>query len=127
MTANIRYIVDDLDRAVEFYEHLGFETKMKPGPGFAMLQHGDLRLYLNTPGGGSGAGQQLADGSRPKPGGWNRFQLEVDDVTAEIDRLAAEGVTFRSGVIAGRGGKQVLAQDPSGNLVELFQPIEQQA
>jgi catechol 2,3-dioxygenase-like lactoylglutathione lyase family enzyme len=122
MTASVRYIVDDLDRAVEFYGHLGFEMKMKPGPGFAMLQRGDLRLYLNTPGGGGGAGQQLADGSRPEPGGWNRFQLEVDDVTAEIDRLAAEGVTFRSGVIEGRGGKQVLAQDPSGNLVELFQP-----
>jgi catechol 2,3-dioxygenase-like lactoylglutathione lyase family enzyme len=122
MTASVRYIVDELEPAVEFYGRLGFEVKMQPGPGFAMLQREDLRLNLNTPGGGGGAGQTLADGSVPEPGGWNRVQLEVGDLAAEVDRLRADGVRFRSEIIEGRGGRQALAEDPSGNLVELFEP-----
>lgn len=119
---SVRYIVRDIDDAVEFYERLGFEVAMRPGPGFVMLTRDQLRLLLNTPEGGGGAGQAMADGSVPEPGGWNRFQLEVDDVEAVVERLEAAGVRFRSGIITGRGGKQALAQDPSGNLVELFQP-----
>lgn len=121
-TASIRYIVRDVPEAVPFYERLGFEVTMQPGPGFAMLTRGDLRLLLNTPGGGGGAGQTMPDGRVPEPGGWNRFQLEVDDLDATVDRLAASGVSFRSDIIKGRGGKQILADDPSGNAVELFQP-----
>jgi len=119
---SVRYIVRDVDEAIEFYERLGFEVAMRPGPGFAMLSREQLRLLLNTAEGGGGAGQAMPDGSLPEPGGWNRFQLEVDDIEAEVERLASSGIAFRSGVITGRGGKQVLAEDPSGNLVELFQP-----
>jgi catechol 2,3-dioxygenase-like lactoylglutathione lyase family enzyme len=119
----MRYIVSDVREAIGFYERLGFEVQMNPGPGFAMLAGHGLRLLLNTPKGGGGAGQVLADGSVPEPGGWNRFQLEVDDLDATIADLEAAGVGFRSEVIEGRGGKQVLARDPSGNLVELFEPV----
>ena len=122
MEISIRYIVDDTAAAVRFYALLGFEVVMNPGPGFAMLRRGDLRLLLNTPGGGGGAGESVADGSAPAPGGWNRFQLAVDDLDAEIERLAGHGVQFRSAVIEGNGGRQVLADDPSGNPVELFEP-----
>jgi catechol 2,3-dioxygenase-like lactoylglutathione lyase family enzyme len=124
MTAfSVRYIVDDVDEAVEFYtRHLGFELAMRPGPGFAMLRCDGLRLLLNAPGGGGGAGQRLSDGQRPEPGGWNRFQVEVDDLDATVEALRAGGVAFRGDVVEGRGGRQVLAVDPSGNPVELFQP-----
>jgi catechol 2,3-dioxygenase-like lactoylglutathione lyase family enzyme len=119
---NVRYIVDDVDAAVDFYtSEFQFEVAMRPGPGFAMLRRGQLRLLLNSPGGGGGAGQTLADGSRPKPGGWNRFQLEVDQLDATIDAMRQSGVDFRGDVITGRGGRQALALDPSGNLVELFE------
>jgi catechol 2,3-dioxygenase-like lactoylglutathione lyase family enzyme len=121
-TGSVRYLVTDVDEAVEFYERLGFEARMRPGPGFAMLTLDGFRLLLNTPLGGGGAGQALADGSVPEPGGWNRFQVEVDDIDAVVSRLSAAGVPFRSEVVTGRGGKQALAVDPSGNLVELFQP-----
>jgi catechol 2,3-dioxygenase-like lactoylglutathione lyase family enzyme len=120
--ANIRYIVEDLDAAIDFYRRLGFEVTMRPGPGFAMLAGHDLRLLLNVPGGGGGAGQVMPDGTLPRPGGWNRFQIEVGDLESTVDRLTAGGVTFRSGIIEGRGGRQALAEDPSGNPVELFQP-----
>lgn len=120
--ASVRYIVSDVDEAIGFYERLGFEVQMNPGPGFAMLAGPGLRLLLNTPQGGGGAGQALADGSVPEPGGWNRFQLQVDDLDATVADLEAAGVGFRSEVITGRGGRQVLARDPSGNLVELFEP-----
>lgn len=123
MEASVRYIVDDTSAAIPFYELLGFETVMHPGPGFAMLRRDQLRLLLNTPGGGGGAGQPLADGSEPEPGGWNRFQLIVDDIDAEVARLGEVGVRFRGAVIDGNGGRQVLAEDPSGNAVELFQPL----
>jgi catechol 2,3-dioxygenase-like lactoylglutathione lyase family enzyme len=119
---SVRYIVDDVDAAVDFYtRHLDFEVLMRPGPGFAMLRRGDLRLLLNVPGGGGGAGQQLADGSTPEPGGWNRFQVQVDDLDTTVDGLRRAGVDFRGDTITGRGGRQALALDPCGNLVELFQ------
>jgi catechol 2,3-dioxygenase-like lactoylglutathione lyase family enzyme len=119
---SVRYIVDDVDAAVDFStRHLDFEVLMRPGPGFAMLRRGDLRLLLNVPGGGGGAGQQLADGSTPEPGGWNRFQVQVDDLDTTVDGLRRAGVDFRGDTITGRGGRQALALDPSGNLVELFQ------
>ena len=118
---NVRYIVDDVDRAVEFYTALGFEVVMRPGPGFAMLQRGALRLLVNVPGGGGGAGEAV-DGQRPAPGGWNRFQLEVPDLAATMTRLHARGAHFRGDRIRGRGGSQALLEDPAGNLIELFEP-----
>ena len=121
METSVRYIVDDTATAIAFYELLGFEVVAHPGPGFAMLRRDGLRLLLNTPGGGGGAGRDAADGTPPAPGGWNRFQVPVDDIDAEVDRLSGRGVHFRSAVIDGRGGRQVLADDPSGNPVELFQ------
>jgi len=118
----VRYIVDDVETAVAFYcEVLGFEVAMRPGPGFAMLQRGPLRLLLNQPGGGGGAGQTLADGARPTPGGWNRIQLVVDDLDAALSAVAGAGADLRGDVIDGRGGRQALVVDPSGNLVELFE------
>jgi catechol 2,3-dioxygenase-like lactoylglutathione lyase family enzyme len=122
MAASVRYIVDDVATAIRFYELLGFEVHMHPGPGFAMLQREDLRLLLNSPGGGGGAGQAMPDGTLPHPGGWNRIQLGVSALDAELERLSSEGVSFRSEIIAGTGGRQVLAEDPSGNPVELFEP-----
>lgn len=117
--AAIRYIVDDVEQAIVFYRDLlGFEVEMHPAPGFAALSRGDLRLYLNAPGAG-GAGRA---GGSPAPGGWNRFQLEVEDLEAAVDRLTGEGASFRSGVVTGKGGQQVLLEDPSGNPIELFQP-----
>ena len=117
----MRYIVDDVDAAVAFYtNHLGFELRTRPAPGFAMLSRGALRLLLNAPGAG-GAGQAMPDGMVPEPGGWNRFQIEVDDLDAMVTRLREDGATFRGDVISGRGGRQALLQDPAGNLVELFQ------
>lgn len=118
---SVRYIVDDVDAAVAFYtNHLGFELRTRPAPGFAMLSRGDLRLLLNAPGAG-GAGQAMPDGTVPEPGGWNRFQIEVDDLDAMVTRLREGGAMFRGDVISGRGGQQALLQDPAGNLVELFQ------
>src|SRR5688572_8433817 len=101
MTTSIRYIVDNIPPAVTFYESLGFEPQVEPKPGFAMLRRGDLRLLLNTPGGGGGAGQPMDDGTQPQAGGWNRFLLEVDDIEATVDRLTAAGVSFRSRIISG--------------------------
>jgi predicted enzyme related to lactoylglutathione lyase len=123
MPANVRYIVDDVDEAVRFYsEMLGFKVDMHPGPGFASLSLGDLRLLINKPGGGGGAGQSMTDGRAPAPGGWLRFQLEVPDIESTVAKLKAAGGKFRSEIITGNGGKQVLLEDPSGNPVELFQP-----
>jgi catechol 2,3-dioxygenase-like lactoylglutathione lyase family enzyme len=122
---SVRYIVDDVDAAADFYtRHLQFEVVMKPGPGFAMLRRDGLRLLLNTPGGGGGAGQTLSDGSTPEPGGWNRFQVPVEDLDAAVAALTGAGVEFRGDTITGRGGKQALAVDPSGNLVELFEAYQ---
>lgn len=120
--ASVRYIVDDVDAAVAFYtDHLGFEIEMRPGPGFAALRRGDLRLLVNATGGPGGASQDVG-GRTPEPGGWNRFQLEVDDLEATVERLRAAGAMFRGDLVVGRGGKQILVDDPSGNCVELFEP-----
>jgi predicted enzyme related to lactoylglutathione lyase len=119
---SVRYIVDDVDVAAAFYaDVLGFAVAMRPGPGFAMLERGPLRLLLNSPGAGGGAGQTLSDGSTPEPGGWNRIQLGVDDLDASLAAVTAAGAELRGDVIEGRGGRQGLVVDPSGNLVELFQ------
>jgi catechol 2,3-dioxygenase-like lactoylglutathione lyase family enzyme len=122
-SVSVRYIVDDVDAAVRFYtELLNFRIEMQPAPGFAMLAYGDLRLLLNQPGGGGGGGQAMPDGQLPAPGGWNRFQLEVDDLDAVVERLRAADAHFRNEIVSGRGGKQILLEDPSGNPIELFQP-----
>jgi catechol 2,3-dioxygenase-like lactoylglutathione lyase family enzyme len=121
-TVSVRYITDDVDAAVAFYvQRLGFEVEMQPGPGFAMLSRGDLRLLLNQPGAG-GAGQPMPDGRKPEPGGWNRIQIEVSDLEREVEALRAAGASFRGEIITGRGGSQILVDDPAGNPVELFQP-----
>lgn len=120
----VRYIVNDVDAAIDFYcGRLGFEEVMHPAPAFAMLRRGDLRLALSAPGGGPGGGQAMPDGRVPEPGGWNRFSLEVDDLDAIVATLRDAGVRFRNEIVTGVGGKQILAEDPSGNPVELFQPI----
>jgi catechol 2,3-dioxygenase-like lactoylglutathione lyase family enzyme len=121
-TVSVRYITDDVDAAVDFYaERLGFNVEMRPGPGFAMLTRGDLRLLLNQPGAG-GAGQPIPDGRTPEPGGWNRIQIEVSDLEREVESLREAGASFRSHIVTGRGGSQILLEDPSGNPIELFQP-----
>jgi catechol 2,3-dioxygenase-like lactoylglutathione lyase family enzyme len=121
-TVSVRYIVEDVEEAIDFYtRHLGFGVELNPAPGFAVLSRGDLRLLLNAPGAG-GAGQAMPDGRRPEPGGWNRIQLEVRDLTGEVERIRDAGARFRNEIVSGRGGKQVLLEDPSGNCVELFEP-----
>jgi catechol 2,3-dioxygenase-like lactoylglutathione lyase family enzyme len=121
---SVRYITKDTDAAVDFYrERLGFDVEMHPGPGFAVLSRGDLRLLLNRPGAG-GAGQPMRDGRLPEPGGWNRFQIEVSDLEREVERLRAAGASFRNDIVTGGGGSQILLEDPSGNLIELFQPAD---
>jgi catechol 2,3-dioxygenase-like lactoylglutathione lyase family enzyme len=115
----VRYIVDDVEQAIGFYQDLmGFKVEMHPGPGFAALSRGDLRLYLNAPGAG-GAGTA---GGSPRPGGWSRFQLEVEDLEALLEPLRKAGARFRGELVEGRGGAQILVEDPSGNVVELFAP-----
>jgi len=122
-TVSVRYIVTDVDAAIAFYcEELGFEEVMHPAPTFAMLARGDLRLVLSAPGGGPGGGAAMPDGTSPAPGGWNRFQLQVGDLDATVQRLRDAGTHFRNDIIDGVGGRQVLIEDPSGNPVELFEP-----
>ncbi|HYY77354.1 MAG TPA: VOC family protein [Gaiellaceae bacterium] len=119
---SVRYIADDVESATAFYrDKLGFTVEMSPAPGFTMLSRGDLRLLLNAPGSG-GAGQAMPDGRLPEPGGWNRIQLEVDDLPSLVEALRQSGTHFRNEIVSGRGGKQILLDDPSGNPVELFQP-----
>jgi catechol 2,3-dioxygenase-like lactoylglutathione lyase family enzyme len=119
MSAAVRYIVENVAAAGDFYrDRLGFEVVMQPAPGFAALRRDDLTLYLNAPGAG-GAGRA---GGEPAPGGWNRFQLAVDDLDATVDRLRREGARFRGDLVEGPGGRQILVEDPSGNPVELFEP-----
>lgn len=127
-TVSVRYIVDDVDAAIGFYcRHLGFHEVMHPAPAFAMLAREDLRLVLSAPGGGLGGGQAMPDGSLPAPGGWNRFQIQVDDLDSTVKALRDAGVHFRNDLVVGVGGKQILAEDPSGNLVELFEPTRPEA
>jgi catechol 2,3-dioxygenase-like lactoylglutathione lyase family enzyme len=122
-TVSVRYIVDDVDAAIVFYtQHLDFTEVMHPAPAFAMLSRGDLRLVLSAPG-GPGGGQAMPDGTLPQPGGWNRFAVEVTDLDGAVGKLRAQGVRFRSDIVTGTGGRQIIAEDPSGNPVELFEPI----
>jgi catechol 2,3-dioxygenase-like lactoylglutathione lyase family enzyme len=120
---NVRYIVNDVDAAIPFYtEMLGFKLEMHPAPGFASLSRENLQLLLNRPGAG-GAGQAMPEGQRPAPGGWNRIQIEVDDLEATVEKLKSAGARFRNEIVTGNGGKQILIEDPSGNPIELFQPF----
>ena len=120
---NVRYIVDDVDRAISFYtDILGFKLDLHPASGFASLSRGDLQLLLNRPGAG-GAGQSMPDGKSPAPGGWNRIQIEVEDLEATVEKLKKAGARFRNAIVTGNGGKQILVEDPAGNPVELFQPF----
>jgi catechol 2,3-dioxygenase-like lactoylglutathione lyase family enzyme len=120
-TVNVRYMVDDVEAAVAFYTaHLGFTLISKTAPAFADVGRGDLRLLLSAP--SSSAGRPMPDGRRPAPGGWNRIHLIVDNLATEVERLRAAGVQFRSDIVTGPGGSQILLDDPSGNPVELFQP-----
>jgi catechol 2,3-dioxygenase-like lactoylglutathione lyase family enzyme len=123
VSVSVRYIVDDVDAAIAFYTaRLGFEEVMHPAPAFAMLARGELRLLLSRPSGAGGGGQAMPDGTMPEPGGWNRFAIEVDDLTAKVEELRAAGARFRNEIVAGVGGKQILLEDPSGNPIELFEP-----
>lgn len=118
---NVRYMVNDVDEAVTFYTNLlGFELLTSALPAFADVKRGNLRLLLAGP--TSSAGRPMPDGAKPAPGGWNRIHLIVDEIDAEVARLRDTGATFRNDIVEGPGGKQILLQDPSGNVVELFQP-----
>ena len=127
-TVSVRYIVDDVDAAIEFYcTHLGFQELMHPAPTFAMVSRGDLRLVLSAPGGGPGGGQAMPNGSLPEPGGWNRFSIEVSDLDETVQQLRDSAVSFRNEIVTGVGGRQILVDDPSGNPVELFEPTRTEA
>jgi len=122
---NVRYMVDDVAAAVDFYtSHFGFTVRTSALPAFADVTRGNLRLLLSGP--GSSAGRPMADGERPGPGGWNRIHLITDDLDADVERLRGEGVAFRNDMVTGPGGSQILALDPAGNLIELFQPARPQ-
>lgn len=116
---SVRYIVNEMDRCIEFYrDALGFSVKMHPAPAFAMLMRGDFRLLLSTPGGGGGG----TAGGDPKPGGWNRFQIETDDLDGLCRDVQKSGAKLRGAIVQGIGGRQAVIEDPSGNPVELFEP-----
>jgi catechol 2,3-dioxygenase-like lactoylglutathione lyase family enzyme len=122
-TVNVRYMVDDVDSAVDFYtRHFDFELLSSAAPAFADVARGDLRLLLSGP--ESSAGRPMPDGEKPGPGGWNRIELVVEDIGAEVTRLRGEGVRFRNEIVTGPGGSQILAEDPDGNVIELFQPAD---
>jgi catechol 2,3-dioxygenase-like lactoylglutathione lyase family enzyme len=127
-TVQVRYIVHDVDAAIAFYtKHLDFQLVLHPAPTFAMLSRGDLRLALSAPSSAGGGGQSMPDGTRPEPGGWNRFAIEVTDLAATVDTLRQAGAHFRNDIVTGVGGKQILLEDPSGNPIELFQPTRPEA
>jgi catechol 2,3-dioxygenase-like lactoylglutathione lyase family enzyme len=122
-TVQVRYIVQDVDTAIAFYcTHLGFKEVMHPAPAFAMLERGDLRLVLSKPNPSAGGGQPMPDGTMQKPGGWNRFSIEIEDLASTVEALRKAGAHFRNDIIVGVGGKQIIVDDPSGNPVELFEP-----
>ncbi len=121
-TVGVRYIVDDVQAALDFYTKLlGFTVELHPSPGFAIIAHGSLRLALSAPGGPGGGGQAMPDGRVPEPGGWNRIQIQTDDLAAAVERLTSSGATYRNKIVEGRGGKQILLEDPAGNPIELFE------
>ena len=127
-TVQIRYIVNDVDAAIVFYtRQLGFKLEMHPAPPFAMLSRGDLRLVLSAPNPAGGGGQPMPDGTRQRPGGWNRFAIEVSDLATTVEQLHKAGAHFRNDIVTGVGGKQIILEDPSGNPIELFQPIISEA
>jgi catechol 2,3-dioxygenase-like lactoylglutathione lyase family enzyme len=127
-TVSVRYIVNDIDAAIGFYtRHLGFSVQMHPNGMFAMLTRGDLRLVLSVPASAPGGGQAMPDGTMPEPGGWNRFSIEVSDLTGTVTQLRRDDVRFRNNLVTGVGGKQIIAEDPSGNPVELFEPATPEA
>jgi catechol 2,3-dioxygenase-like lactoylglutathione lyase family enzyme len=127
-SVSVRYIVDDVDAAIAFYtERLGFEEVMHPAPTFAMLSRGALRLLLSQPSNAGGGGQVMPDGTRPEPGSWNRFTLEVSDLATTVEEMRSAGACFRNEIVTGVGGKQILLEDPSGNLIELFEPTRREA
>lgn len=122
-TVRVRYMVNELDPAVEFYaKYLGFQVKQENKPNFAMLSRGNLELVLSTPFGPGGAAKPMPDGRKPEPGGWNRIILNMDDLSAEVARLRKSRLHFRNDIVSGPGGSEILLDDPSGNPVELFQP-----
>lgn len=124
----VRYIVNDVEAAITFYTQLlGFRLDMHPAPAFAMLSRRDLRLVLSMPNPRGGGGQPMPDGTQQAPGGWNRFSLEVDDLEAMVSTLRKAGAKFRNEIVTGVGGKQIILEDPSGNPIELFQPIIEEA
>ena len=127
-TVQVRYIVNDVDAAIDFYtRHLGFQLEMHPAPPFAMLSRGDLRLVLSAPNPMGGGGQAMPDGTKPEPGGWNRFSIEVSDLPATVAALQRAGVHFRNQIVTGVGGRQIIVEDPSGNPIELFEPTISEA
>ena len=120
----VRYIVNDVDEAIAFYTtHLGFTLDMHPAPPFAMLSRKSLRLVLSAPNPAGGGGQSMPDGTHQAPGGWNRFAIEVADISSFVETLKQAGVHFRNNIVIGVGGKQIIVDDPSGNPIELFEPI----
>lgn len=122
-TVRVRYMVNDLDPAVEFYtKYLGFQVRQQNKPNFAMLSRGGLELVLSTPFGPGGAAKPMPDGRKPAPGGWNRIIINVDDLSAEVARLRNAELHFRNDIVSGPGGSEILLDDPSGNPIELFQP-----
>ena len=122
-TVSVRYIVDSVDGAIAFYtQHLGFSVDAHPAPAFAILSRDDLRLLLNAPSGPGGAAQPMPDGRKPEPGGWNRIQLQVDDLEGLVETLRNAGAHFRNDIVSGFCGKQILLDDPAGNPIELFEP-----
>ncbi|HWO02145.1 MAG TPA: VOC family protein [Blastocatellia bacterium] len=119
--ATIRYMVKDVDRSISFYaKHLGFQLDRDDGPAFAVVSRGDLTLWLSGP--QSSAARPMPDGRRPEPGGWNRLVLQVEDLGSRVAEMKQAGIAFRNEIVVGPGGKQILVQDPDGNLVELFEP-----
>src|SRR5512143_2721751 len=124
----VRYIVTDVDAAIEFYkQQLGFKLDMHPAPAFAMLSRGELRLVLSMPNPRGGGGQPMPDGRQQEPGGWNRFSIEVNDLEGMVEKLRKAGAHFRNEIVTGVGGRQIILEDPSGNPIELFEPLIDEA
>jgi catechol 2,3-dioxygenase-like lactoylglutathione lyase family enzyme len=123
-SVSVRYIVDDVEAAITFYtRHLDFILESHPAASFAILSRGDLRFLLSAPSGPGGASQPMPDGRSPEPGGWNRIQLQSDDLNSLVETLRSAGAHFRNDIVSGIGGRQILLDDPAGNPIELFEPL----